>query len=246
MKKWRQVESMILRFISEHGLDIGDELPADRKFAEMAGCSVQPVMRAMDNLARRGFLERRAGAATALASHQPIMDDHEYSFRHTVSELGCSMRNNVLELSHRTMLADENCRFEREALKALGLKIGERFFAIWRVRIIDDQPRAVHRSYLNPAHFPDSFLMDHNFEKESLIDIFNAHGYIIMLRETVLRARCPMKSEQAFLRIEADPILEAQQVLTAEQTSTQQLVPIEFLHASYVNWSYRIEGHRRP
>src|SRR5262249_35819818 len=112
--------------------------------------------------------------------------------------------------------------------------------------ILDGRPRAIHRSYLNPAHFPETFMLDHDFEKESLIRIFNASGYRIEGRDTTLRARFPASQEQILLKLGQEPVLEAEQALYATDAASGSSRLIEYLQAVYASpWDYRITG-RRP
>jgi len=134
---------------------------------------------------------------------------------------------------------------EQAAHEALGLNRNETFYVISRLDFLDGKPRAIHRSYLNPSHFPESFL-DHDFEKESLLAIINSYGFRINTRETTLRARFPTQEEAFRLKIDPaqQPVLEAEQKLTAVHLATREMVTVEYMHACYLNWEYRIANRR--
>src|SRR5207248_246505 len=104
-----------------------------------------------------------------------------FAFSHTTREIyGRELTNRLIEKSLRPPLKDgELASFEQKAHKALGLRRDRPLIVIARVRILDGRPRSIHRSYLNPGHFPETFLLDHDFEEESLIRIYNAVGYRI-------------------------------------------------------------------
>src|SRR5450432_1493461 len=51
MAKWRDVRGWLLSYIQEHGLLEGAVLPSDREVARACGCSLQPVIHAMQDLA---------------------------------------------------------------------------------------------------------------------------------------------------------------------------------------------------
>ncbi len=244
MLKWRTVEALIRRHIDAHGLAAGAPLPSDREFASIARCSIQPVIRAMEELARRGRVRRRRGGTTLVAEDVLAVDESEFSFSHGVRQTyGQSLENRVLEAILRPPIDDPARAFEQQARNYLGLRGGEGFYVIARLRLINGKPRALHRSYLNPAHFPRGFL-GHDFAKESLIRVINANGYQVDRRRTELHARLPTHEEEATLGIEGLPVLEARQELEAIQMDTGTLVPIEFMQACYVDWRYRIANRR--
>jgi GntR family transcriptional regulator len=49
----------------------GDELPPDHELKAWYGCSLQPVLRAMEDLDRDGWVERRQGKRTVVAQNPP-------------------------------------------------------------------------------------------------------------------------------------------------------------------------------
>lgn len=276
--KWRHVQETILDFITRRGLAEGDKLPSDQDFLEILtgenkkaefrafhrpefkGLSKQPLVRALEELARNGIIARRAGAVTTFRSLTPRLYDLEfmyfngvpsppahqddYGFGSTAREVyGHKVANKLIEQSLRPPLPDgEAAAWERQAHRALGLRRNQPFIAIARVRILDGRPRVIHRSYLNPANFPASFLRDHDFESESLIRIYNESGYVIDRRDTVLRARYPTAEDRSILGIDRVPIMEAEQDLYATHTATAARCVIEHLRVCYLDWEYRISN----
>jgi GntR family transcriptional regulator len=229
----------------------GDPLPADREVAEKFQCSLQPVVRAMDELVRAGLIERRSGRRTVVLRRQPIfahtvlaqsgMNDLDFSFGHSARELyGHPLENRVIELARRPIRTTPEHAFERDALDALGLERTQELYVIARVRVLDGVPKALHRSYLNPAHFPPDFLADNDFVASSLIGIFNRYGYRVASRDTVLCARYPSEDERFALKVEHKPVLGVEQTLEATEPGGGKSVTLEFLHALYVEWKYRI------
>jgi hypothetical protein len=83
---------------------------------------------------------------------------------------------------------------------------------------------------------PDTFLIDHGFATESLIDLCNASGYRIDARHTTLRARFPDSSDATILGIRQGLILEVEQRLEAVRVETSGGVTLEYLRACYVRW----------
>jgi DNA-binding GntR family transcriptional regulator len=244
--KWRQVQGLVLSYISANKLPEGAPLPSDKEFARMAECSLQPVVRAMEELARQGLVRRRPGAATTVWSQVPLIDQHEFSFTYGATHAyGHSLRTRVIELACRLPAVGEARAFERRAQKALGLRVAEPFLVVARLRYLNDQPRVLHRSYLSPDNFLPTFLSDHEFEKESLIDIYVAAGFRIEARRTTLMACFPNPEVAGLLRCANCPILQAEGELEAVRVATGERNTLEYLEASYLNWEYHI-GNRRP
>src|SRR5262245_51492676 len=96
--KWKLVEEMIQDFIVKRGLSEGDRLPSDHDFLEIFSgktrkseyrefrrpelkeLSKQPLVRALDELARKGIVVRRAGAPTTFRSLTPRLYDLEFRY----------------------------------------------------------------------------------------------------------------------------------------------------------------------
>lgn len=245
MTKWRAVEELILRHIRENGLRDGAHLPPDRSLAEMARCSVQPVMRAMESLEKRGLVRRGSGLPTTVVEQPPLIDDHELSFTNSTRTHGDAMATKMLDIGTRLPLAIGG-RVEIRAQKALGLRRTEPFHVITRIRLLDGTPRVLHRAFLNPACFAASLFADHDFKHESLVEIYNTNGYQVDSRETTLRAREPTKDETDILKCSGEAILEAEQQTDAVRVSTGETVTLEYMQALYVKWEYRITNRRTP
>jgi DNA-binding GntR family transcriptional regulator len=244
MPKWRQVEALILQYIRNHGLRNGARLPPDHEFAKMAGCSTQPVVRAMDNLEIRGIVCRGSGSPTTVVDQPPLIVDQEFSFTHSAWSHGHELTSRLLEVGRR--LTHRNDEVERRAQKALGLRRPEPFYVITRLRLLDGSPRVLHRAYLNPAHFPPAFFTEHDFARESLVELYNASGFRIEARQTTLRARRASEEEAAVLKCGAEPLLETEQQTEAVRVNTGELITLEYLQALYFKWEYQVANRRSP
>ena len=152
-----------------------------------------------------------------------------------------------------TQLIEKSCRLpsqisateiERRAQRLLGLKSNEPFLVVARRRVLDGTPRVIHRSYLNPSHFPASFMTNHDFEKESLFDILEKYGLRIHSRETRIRAGLPTDAERDLLAIENEPVLNVEQSLQAFFPANGDIATAEYLHATYSRWEYIINDRR--
>jgi len=243
---WRRIQRHLLDRIARG--TPGDQLPTDKELAEELSAplgkdriSVQPVIRAMDELVRMGLVDRRSGRKTVILNPLTLFDDAELSFSHSARVVyRRHLENRLIELARRTFRNAPGYEFERDALTELGLKQTQELYVIVRVRILDGTPQALHRAYLNPAHFPPSFLPDNDFVGGSLIGIYKQSGYRLTSRQTTITARYPTDEEMAALRIERKPVLVVDQTLDAIEPSTGKPVRLEYLNAVYVDWKYRV------
>jgi len=246
--KWLLIESRMLRYISNKGLKEGDPLPSDADLAKRFDCSLQPVVRAMQELARKGFVRRTKGMPTTICARPPLADESEFSFsRSATSTYGHHLETKIVRVGPGfPRQSSDGAGHEGRAHQVLGLKKNEPFLAIGRLRILDGRPRALHRVFLNPDHFPADFLVRHDFSKESLIEIYRLHGYTIDSRDTTLRARYPTREERQLIQIDEVPILEAEQKLFALCSTSDEPVLLEYMLACYVDWEYRVLNRRAP
>ncbi len=241
LPKWKQVQQLVLDYIRDSNMEIGSSLPSDKEFVKLSGYSLQPVIRAMNDLVQKGVVTRFSGASTKLRSRLPEADDQQFGFGYTAkSQYDAEPETRVIEMAHRTPGNDSDCQYEMRAAKALGLNAKKKFLALTRVRSFEGIAKVIHRTYVSPEIFGDDYLVKHNFEKESLISIYNGYGYKVDSRETTISARYATKQEQAIFKIEKKPILAVEQTLMAVHSSSSELFCIEYLAATYLDWEYRI------
>jgi GntR family transcriptional regulator len=240
---WDKVRQLIIDDISRLG--IGAKLDSDARFAERAGCSVPTVKRAMADLARRGFIIRRRGRRTISSDKTTVVSGTDFSFsRSAKGSHGQSLISKLIEKSRRLPNLTPESEFEVRAQRGLGLKRNQPFFVITRRRTLDGRHRVIHRSYLNPGHYPAAFLASHDFENESLLEILEAYGLRVHSRETRIRAGFPTPEECDLLKITNEPVLNVEQSSYAVSSTTGNLVIAEYLHATYSQWEYVISDRR--
>ncbi len=242
MQKWEAAKESILDYIKQHKLKPGDKLLSDKKLMEEINCKKQTFIRAMQFLAEHGQIRRQRGSKTIYLARQPVLaNKQDYSFSLKATQVyNNKLETQLLELSSRMPQNSDEVN-EKAAHKALGLKRNEPFIVISRLRRLDCIPRVIHRSFLNPMLFPSSFLIDHDFEKISLINTFDDYGYKLVNRETKLQARNLTEAEISILKCEQMPILSSEQIITA-RTKDGTLVVLEVMFGCYVDWVYLISN----
>ena len=241
MVTWRKVRTAIMIDIDRSSE--GATLHPDSHYAKQLGCTITTVKRAMADLANGGFIQRRKGAKTVVVSKRRIIMGNEYSFASTATQIyGQPIETRIVEQSLRLPNPGYFNLDEAKAQRELALKRTEPFFIMSRLRLLNDAPRAMHRSYINPKLFPETFLSKHDF-RESLVNIYYSYGFTITSRRTVLTAAMPTTFEIAALNIEkdAEPVLCAEQWLYATHGDSEVNIVLEYLRATYLEWEYTIE-----
>jgi GntR family transcriptional regulator len=240
---WEVARQLILGDISRLGH--GAELNSDAEYARRADVSVPTIKRAMADLARRGLVVRQRGRRTTASQEGAIVSGADFSFSRSANSRGQQVVTELLEKSCRAPHREPGAEFEIQAHRTLGLKRGQPFVAIARLRILDGSSRVIQRSYLNPRHYSARFLTSHDFENESLLEIIEGYGLKLHSRDTKIRAALSNDSEAALLDLEpGEPVLRVDQQFYATALDSERIFTAEYLHATYARWEYVITDRR--
>jgi DNA-binding GntR family transcriptional regulator len=240
----------IYRFISDHNLTDGDTLPELDRIAASTGSDATAIKLGLDVACRSGVVQCVTDGQYSVRSLSAIPGQEWLSFSHSATTHGEEVSTIILEASRRLPKVDPEdpiaTEFDRDAHAALGLNEGEAFIVISRVRLLSspagNDPRVVHRSYLNPHRFPDTFVDDHDFANESLVGLYNAHGFMIGRRYAAARARLACPAERSALGIELrQPVLDLAQRTLATTDEKKTPFVLEYLRATYWNLTFDFE-----
>jgi DNA-binding GntR family transcriptional regulator len=244
------IENLIESYIFEHKLANGSALPTHHELALKLECDEELLVQALKAAESKQRLAYVQGTLTVVSPE--TITDHSFSFTKSAGKRGLTTK--LIEAAVRFPMSDKEHPYylvEQRVQEALGLNVNSEFIVIERLRLLDGRPGAFQRAYLNPARFPlppTSFLTKHNFETESLIDVYQQYGYKLLSRDTVLAARSANLYEKNTInryrpRLETSVVLDAEQRLYAEDATSDSRFVIEFLKASYLeNWQYEIKN----
>jgi GntR family transcriptional regulator len=126
----------------------GDLLPTQKELAREYGTSLITIKRALDEIARKGFLQATRGRGTVVMRPQ-VRDDrgNVASWTDSMTGLGRQPSTTSLHISTRTP--------PPEVARALGLKARQKTVVIQRLRSLDDEPIALFWNELPLALAPD-------------------------------------------------------------------------------------------
>ena len=210
----------LLREKIDNELEPGDLLPSERELSERYGLSRTTVRLALKELETLGLISRRHGKGTFVsdASREATNLMGSYSFTEQMREMGRSPKTVILE-------------FEvREATKSvadhLHLRIGDKVFRMRRLRLADDVPMMVERTYLPVSEFVSLTFDD--VASKPLYDIMEKdyHEKIRLAEEEFYASIARSADAQALGIAEGAPVLEL-----VRTTYSDKNMVIEYTHS---------------
>ena len=166
-----QIANSIAGRIASGELTVGEQLSSERQLAKELAVSRLTVRQALSSLRQRGLVDSQVGKGYFVRQpriEQPI--DILIGFSENMLKKG--LRPGATVLTRQTILAD------RTLAPMLRVGVGERIFAIHRVRSADAMPVALEYSYFPARYFPD--LDRHDVEQRSIYAIL-AEEYDVRL-----------------------------------------------------------------
>lgn len=161
--KHAQARQDLLALVSE--LPTGHRLPAERELCEQLGVSRTTLRRALEELRRAGYLDRRHGAGTFVA--RPTVTQRlvqTFSFSYTEE-----MRHRGYETSSRVLAGHVQAAGARLAGK-LSLSPAQPVLVIRRLRLADGAPMTLELAHLPAERVPG--LDPSELERQSLYKLF--------------------------------------------------------------------------
>jgi GntR family transcriptional regulator len=141
------IEQNLRELILGGHLDVGQHVPSEWELADLYGVSRLTVRNALDNLTRQGWLVRRHGVGTFVASPKITeITPSKLSFTEQMRAIGRMPSSRLVSL--RVVPASA------EVANMLKLEQGEPVVEIVRVRLADDEPILLETSYLSQKRFP--------------------------------------------------------------------------------------------
>lgn len=211
---WRKIESGVYK--------IGDLIPSEPRLAEQYSVSRGTARRALDELARQGYVVKKPGKGTFVRSASPMLQKklgELASFTQQLTARSLTPTTRLL-LAGRIRAAE----VEGRVREAFGLASEAEVIHIRRLRLGDGVPLAIQSVYLLPASCPG--ILD-----EDLSQLFRLYetryGVRISEADEIIRVGRAAEDEAALLEIApGDPV-----VIRDRISLTQDGEPFEVLHS---------------
>jgi GntR family transcriptional regulator len=199
---------------------VGEAIPPEPELVRLYEASRGTVRRAVDELARQGYVVKKPGKGTFVRSTSPILQKSELaSFTQQLTARGLTSTTRLLSAG-RIRAAEAEGRVR----EGFGLTSEAEVIHIRRLRLGDGVPLAIQSVYLLPASCPGIL-------EEDLSHLFRLYetryGVRINVADEIIRIGRAAEDEAALLEIApGDPV-----VIRDRLSLTQDGEPFEVLHS---------------
>jgi len=136
-----QLKESILKAIKNEEILVGEKIPSERELAEYHNISRMTVKKAVDILVNNNYLIKKQGRGTFVSNYKesysisPLL-----SFTKEMKKKGLNYKNKILNFSKIK---------DKKIAKKLNLKENDEFFKIERLRLIENKPFLLEKTYLS-------------------------------------------------------------------------------------------------
>jgi GntR family transcriptional regulator len=216
-----QIEQNLRDLIINGQLKPGEAVPPEWELVDLYGVSRLTVRKALDELVRQNWLERKHGVGTFV--HQPTMASivaSKLSFTEQMRAIGRKPSSKLI--SQRVIPATT------KVSRALRIEEGESIFEITRVRLADEIPILLETTCISNARFPSLPEQDWT-ESQSLYKILGEeYGVVISALDHTIKPVTLTETEARHLKAKAGiPALLSEIIAYSRDGS-----PVEY------NWSF--------
>ena len=212
-----------------------DMLPSERELTVRYGLSRTTVRLALQELENQGLVYRRHGKGTFVAGNglKATNLSQTYSFSDQMRRLGREPKTTILEFG--TIEATKYYAMR------MGVHIGDRLYRIKRLRLADDVPMMLERTFLPVRNFMS--LKREDLERASLYDVFEqTYHEKIRVAEEEFFASVASAEDAKLLGIgEGAPVLDLARVTSNEGN---EVIEFTLSVARADQFKYKISHYR--
>ena len=193
---YKQLKNKILDEIDSGKLKHGDKLPSERELAEQYQISRMTARHTLSILEREGVVERRVGAGTFINNKKIQMDFVTFnSFTKNMLSKGLIPSTQILSI----------CKMEAMPNLAQKLKVasGETLIAIQRLRLVNETPISIEKSFLPEKLCPrlDEIITSN----DSLYEILEReYGIVLVMAKEHMQVTLSDEPESKLLKIRSE------------------------------------------
>lgn len=212
-----------------------DKLFSERELTQIFGVSRITVRLALQELEKRGLVYKKHGKGTYVSEIQDAVVDLSaaYSFTEQMKKIGKKPQTEILSF-HRMQASEQ-------VAKTLQISSGAWVFELERLRLADDVPMMLERSYV-PANLFEG-LSEELLQHKPLYEVFSDdYGQFIRLAEEEFYASIALDNEAKLLDIQANsPVLH---LLRKTYNDKNRMIEFTFSIARADHFRYKIY-HKR-
>ncbi|MEA3339084.1 MAG: GntR family transcriptional regulator [Chloroflexota bacterium] len=225
-----QLKDILASQVAEGLLQPGDALPSERQLCEEFNVSRSTVREALRELSDQGLLRTVPGRGAFVTVHQSNL-----TIRVSLAGFTGDVRRQGMTPSSRLLSAGLVASPSSAVIEAMGLQPDDELVRLERLRLVNDNPLALHIVYLNHRLCPQ--ILQHNLAEESVFQLLRTeYGLNLAQAEEQVYATLADQREMDLLNL-THPAA----VLRAERTTfldTGEV--IEFSLATYCGEWYRM------
>jgi len=223
-----QLKESILEAIKNEEIVVGEKIPSERELAEYHNISRMTVKKAVDILVNNDYLIKKQGRGTFVSNYKesysisPLL-----SFTKEMEKKGLNYKNKILNFSKIK---------DKKIAKKLNLKENDEFFKIERLRLIENKPFLLEKTYLSTKKIAD--LKKEDLKTNSLFKLIK-NKYNIKLKNAEAEIEAVILNDQVAKKMK---VKEGMLGLYFEQISRDENDEIiEYTSAYYRNDNYKFK-----
>ena len=223
-----QLKESILEAIKNEEIVVGEKIPSERELAEYHNISRMTVKKAVDILVNNDYLIKKQGRGTFVSNYKesysisPLL-----SFTKEMEKKGLNYKNKILNF---TKVKD------KKIAKKLNFKENDKFFRFERLRLIENKPFLLEKTYLSTKKIAD--LKQEELKNNSLFKLIK-NKYNIKLKNAEAEIEAVILNDQIAKKMK---VKEGMLGLYFEQISRDENDEIiEYTSAYYRNDNYKFK-----
>jgi len=223
-----QLKESILEAIKNEEIVVGEKIPSERELAEYHNISRMTVKKAVDILVNNDYLIKKQGRGTFVSNYKesysisPLL-----SFTKEMEKKGLNYKNKILNF---TKVKD------KKIAKKLNFKENDKFFRFERLRLIENKPFLLEKTYLSTKKIAD--LKKEDLKTNSLFKLIK-NKYNIKLKNAEAEIEAVILNDQVAKKMK---VKEGMLGLYFEQISRDENDEIiEYTSAYYRNDNYKFK-----
>ncbi|CCU80516.1 regulatory protein GntR, HTH:UbiC transcription regulator-associated [Halanaerobium saccharolyticum subsp. saccharolyticum DSM 6643] len=223
-----QLKESILKAIKNEEIVVGEKIPSERELAEYHNISRMTVKKAVDILVNNDYLIKKQGRGTFVSNYKESYSISPLSsFTKEMEKKGLNYKNKILDFSKIK---------DKKIAKKLNFKENDEFFKFERLRLIENKPFLLEKTYLSTKKIAN--LKQEDLKNNSLFKLIK-NKYNIKLKNAEAEIEAVILNDQVAKKMK---VKEGMLGLYFEQISRDENDEIiEYTSAYYRNDNYKFK-----
>lgn len=167
--------------IIKNKLEPDEKIPSERDMCTMWGFNRTTLRASIQRLVVEGKLYQKKGSGTYIAKPKFIRELQDIkSLSEQVKEKKQVLTNKLISMDIIESNDQATQKSKLHLIKKLNIPLGNKIYALTRLRLIDGEPVTIETSFISYNSFPELSL--HDFSKESLYSVLENHYNIKIIK----------------------------------------------------------------